>query len=105
VNTVGKEHFTILYSPARDKAFSKRNITSAWATTGLFPLNRDRVLRRTSEPPTQLVTAGSDKIRTDSGLIDEVPQTPITPVLAEAFLSLHSMIQQDTSDEMYMARV
>jgi hypothetical protein len=29
VNTVGKEYFTILYSPTRDKAFSKRNITSA----------------------------------------------------------------------------
>ena len=28
-NTVGKQHFTSLYSPAREKAFTKRNITSA----------------------------------------------------------------------------
>jgi hypothetical protein len=25
-NTVGKQHFTSLYSPAREKAFTKRNI-------------------------------------------------------------------------------
>lgn len=28
-NTVGKEHFTSLYSAARGKAFTKRNITAA----------------------------------------------------------------------------
>jgi len=28
-NTVGKEHFTCLYSPSREKAFTKRNITAA----------------------------------------------------------------------------
>jgi hypothetical protein len=27
-NTVGKQHFTSLYSPAREKAFTKRNITA-----------------------------------------------------------------------------
>jgi hypothetical protein len=42
VKTVGKEHFTLLYSPARDQAFSKRNITNAWAATGLFPFNPDK---------------------------------------------------------------
>jgi hypothetical protein len=26
VNTIGKQHFTSLYSPARDVAFTKRNI-------------------------------------------------------------------------------
>lgn len=107
VNTVGKEHFTLLYSPARDKAFSKRNITNAWAATGLFPLNRDRVLRRTPKPPAQLIMPGPDVIRTDSGLLEEVLQTPITPVSAEAFMSLHNLVQQDTStiEETCMTRV
>ncbi|KAG9235618.1 hypothetical protein BJ875DRAFT_373897, partial [Amylocarpus encephaloides] len=84
-----------------------RNITSAWAATGLFPLNRDRVLRHTPKPPAQPIMPGPgpDQIRTDSGLIDEVPQTPTTPVSAEAFMSLHSMIQQDTSNETCMTRV
>ncbi|KUJ06162.1 uncharacterized protein LY89DRAFT_662461 [Mollisia scopiformis] len=48
---------------------------------------------------------GPDEIRTDSSLIDEIPQTPTTPVSAEAFMSLHSMIQQDTSNETCMTRV
>jgi hypothetical protein len=48
---------------------------------------------------------GPDEIRTDSGLIDEVPQTPTTPVSAEAFMSLHSMIRQDISKETCMTRV
>ncbi|KAG9239960.1 hypothetical protein BJ878DRAFT_484282 [Calycina marina] len=48
---------------------------------------------------------GPDQIRTDSDLIDDVPQTPTIPVSAEAFMSLHSMIQQDTSNETCMARV
>jgi hypothetical protein len=51
VNTIGKEHFTSVYSAAREKAFTKRNITSAWAACGLFPLNPDRVLRKTPKPP------------------------------------------------------
>jgi hypothetical protein len=29
VNTIGKEHFTSVYSPARETAFIKRNIISA----------------------------------------------------------------------------
>jgi hypothetical protein len=46
-DTVSKEHFTSLYSPVRVKAFTKRNITFAWAATRLFPFNPDRVLRDT----------------------------------------------------------
>ena len=50
-NTVGKEHFTSLYSTARERAFTKRNVTAAWAASGLFPFNPDRVLRATPKPP------------------------------------------------------
>jgi hypothetical protein len=96
VNTVGKEHFTLLYSPARDKAFSKRNIMQAWAATGLFPFNPDRVLRRTPKPPAQLALPRSEETTGNSGMPDEVPQTPITPVSAEAFISLHNLIKKDT---------
>ena len=34
---VGKEHITSLYSPARERAFTKRNITAVWAASDLFP--------------------------------------------------------------------
>jgi hypothetical protein len=84
VNPVVKEHFTLPYSSVRDNAFSKRNIINAWGTISLFPLNRDRILRRTPKPPAQLIVPGPGKIRRDSGVLDEVLQSPTTPVLAEA---------------------
>ncbi|KAK2668016.1 DDE superfamily endonuclease domain [Fusarium oxysporum f. sp. vasinfectum] len=39
VNTIGKGHFTSLYSPAREKAFTKKNILAGWVKAGLFPFN------------------------------------------------------------------
>jgi hypothetical protein len=50
VNTVGKEHFTYLYSPARSKAFTPRNIKAGFAACGLFPFNPDRVLETCQSP-------------------------------------------------------
>jgi hypothetical protein len=95
VNTIGKEHFTSLYSPAREKAFTKRNITAAWAATGLFPFNPDRVLRATPKPPAQSTVLRADEIKVGSYEQDELPQTPVTPVSAEALTSLHNIIKQD----------
>jgi len=94
-NTVGKQHFTSLYSPAREKAFTKRNITAAWAACGLFPFNPDRVLRVTPKPPAQATVPRADEIRVGSYHQDEVPQTPVTPVSAEGLASLHNLIKQD----------
>ncbi|KIM94283.1 hypothetical protein OIDMADRAFT_136323, partial [Oidiodendron maius Zn] len=92
---VGKQHFTSLYSPAREKAFTKRNITAAWAACGLFPFNPDRVLRLTPKPPAQSTIPRADKIRVGSCYQDEAPQTPVTPVSVEGLTSLHSLIKQD----------
>lgn len=44
-NTIGKQHFTYLYSRARSQAFNSRNILSGWSKTGLRPFNPERVLR------------------------------------------------------------
>jgi hypothetical protein len=84
-----------LYSPAREKAFTKRNITAAWATCGLFPFNPERVLRVTPKPLAQLTVPRADKIMVGSCHQDEVPRTPVTPVSAEALASLHNIIKQD----------
>jgi hypothetical protein len=92
-NTVGKQHFTSLYSPAREKAFTKRNITAVWAACGLFPFNPDRSLRVTPKPPAQSTMA--DEIRVGSCHQDEVPQTPVTLVSVEGLASLYSLIKQD----------
>jgi len=95
-NTVGKEHFTSLYSPAREKAFTKRNITSAWAATGLFPFNPDRVLRNTPKPPTQPTGPEIEAMKAAAYLQHEAIQTPVTPVSAEGLMSLYDQIKQDT---------
>lgn len=51
VNTIGKQHFTYLYSPARENSLTKRNILAAWRGSGLFPFNPDRVLANIPTPP------------------------------------------------------
>jgi hypothetical protein len=75
-NTVGKEHFTILYQRARDSAMVSRNILSGWSKTGLFPFNPDRVLRdiRPVAPvPLQVEAAAAQRSRSQGSL-----QTPTT---------------------------
>jgi hypothetical protein len=62
----------------------------------LFPFNLDRVLRVTPKPPAQSTVPKADKIRVRSCHQDKVPQTPITPVLAEGLTSLYNLIKQDT---------
>lgn len=97
ITIIGKEYFTSVYSPARERAFTKRNITSAWAACGLFPFNPDRVMRKTPKPPPLLTV--STAVDMEVGMCqqqDKVPQTPVTPVTAEAIMSLHNLIKQDT---------
>jgi hypothetical protein len=43
VNTIGKEHFVYLYRPARERAFTRRNILAGWSKAGLIPFNPHRV--------------------------------------------------------------
>ena len=49
-NTIGKQHFTLLYSRARNVAFTQRNIRSAWSKAGLFPFHPERVLGGIAKP-------------------------------------------------------
>jgi hypothetical protein len=110
VGTIGKEHFTSLYSPAREKAFTKKNIIAAWAACGLFPRNPDRVLRVTPKPPAQLTVPNADEIKVgicpQDGVL-QTPVTPVTPVSAGGFTSLYNKIKQDalTLDETSQQRL
>jgi hypothetical protein len=61
----------------------------------LFPFNLDRVLRVTPKPPAQLTVPRADEIEVGSCYYDNVPQTPMTLVLAEGLASLHNLIKQD----------
>jgi hypothetical protein len=92
VNTIGKQYFTPLYSPARERAFTPKNIKASFATSGLFSFNLDRVLRDMPKPPADLTIPKADEVKVGSYPQDVVLQTPVTPVLVEAFMSLQNLI-------------
>lgn len=88
-------HFTSLYSPARERAFTKRNIIAAWAASDLFSFNPNRVLRDTSKPFAQLIASKANEIKIGSRTQDDMLQTLVTPMSIEALTSLHNLIKQD----------
>jgi len=105
-NTIGKEHFTALYSPARERAITKKNIIAGWAKSGLFPLNPERVLKDIAKPPAppvltivQLIT-----IEATPRLLSEVIQTPATPVSRETLVPILNLVKQDPQDELSKQR-
>jgi len=92
-NTVNKEHFTALYSVAREKAFTPHNIRAGWGRSGLYPLNPDRVLRDIRKPPAELTVP---KVDVEASLCsqDEALQTPVT---IDALNSLRALVERDTN--------
>ena len=62
VGTIGKEHFTYLYSPARTQALTSRNIRAGWAKAGLFPFNPDKVLSNVPKPPAELTAPKTNEV-------------------------------------------
>jgi hypothetical protein len=93
---VGKEHFTALYKTARNKAMTPRNITAAWAATGLFPFNPDRVLRKMPKPADEATTLDNvGPCMQETALqVPTTPTTPVTPVTTDGVKSLHSITKQ-----------
>ena len=98
VNTIGKQHFTSLYSPARLAAFTTRNIIAGWSKSGLTPLNPHRVLKDMEKPLPELPEAAGELTLVPRGplqgnpALPTAPVTPVTPVTAEAFTSLQDLI-------------
>lgn len=102
VNKIGKEHFTSLYSPARIRAFTPRNIKASFAACRLFLFNPDRVLNSMPKPP-ELITLEVDNVMPGPQPAgpdqpqDWVIQSPKTPVSAEGFTSLQNIIIQQST--------
>jgi hypothetical protein len=67
-HTVGKQHFTYLYSPARVSLLTKKNIIAAWRGSGLFPFNPERVLVHVPKPSTKLRILNANELRFVSGV-------------------------------------
>ena len=66
VNTIGKEYFTSLYSPTRERVFTLKNIKASFAASGLFPFNLDRVLRSIPAPLAEAAILRADKVKVGS---------------------------------------
>ena len=58
----------------------------------MFPFNPERVFSHRPKPPAQLPIPGADETVVAQ---DKVPQTPVTPVTAEALIPLHNLIKED----------
>jgi hypothetical protein len=102
VGTIGKQHFAYLYSPARERALTKRNILAAWRGSGLFPFNPNRVLADTPNPPKPAeitVTIPNAYESVESRLPYVTLPTPTTPVSLEGLTSLLNMINYTTDNE------
>jgi hypothetical protein len=97
INTIGKEHFTSLFSPARVKALTAKNIKAGFAASGLFPFNPDRVLSSMPKPAIGPFTASTaDRVIVGPSSQEQIPRTPVTPVSAEGLMSLQNLIiEQD----------
>src|SRR5215471_15138494 len=87
-NTVGKEHFTALYSAAQEKALTPHNIKAGWGRSGLSPFNPNRVLGGIQKPPVELPVVKVNNVTAVSCSQDEVLRTPVT---ADALNSLRGL--------------
>jgi hypothetical protein len=85
---INKEYFTFLYSPARKRAFTPKNIKAGFAVSDLFSFNPDKVLKSISAPPAKLAILSVNKKKIGSCRQDIKLQTLITPVSAESFMLL-----------------
>ena len=93
-NTVGKQHFTLLYSRARSMAFTPRNIKSGWSKTGLYPFNPDRILNNIQTPQVEEVVNQIANLNTDLPIYDDMLPTPVT---FESLALLRTEIERDTA--------
>ena len=83
---VGKQHFTLLYSRARDNALTKRNALAAWEGSGLWPLNPERVLPRIQKP----------EIVSKHVAVPPASEPQRTPATAEGFIALRRLIEDES---------
>jgi hypothetical protein len=98
VNTIGKEHFTFLYSRARGEAFTPRNIKASFAASGLLLFNLERVLRDMPKPSAKLTITTANEGGIAINLEDEAVQTPVTLVLVKGLALLQDLIiKQDAN--------
>jgi hypothetical protein len=101
VGTVGKQHFTYLYSPARERAFHQRNILAGWKASGLYPFNPDKVIMDIPKPVIEPTIPILQTCEINLNPQGEVLHTPVT---ADGLTSLHNLIKEDVCVENGMTK-
>jgi hypothetical protein len=91
---VSKQHNTLLYSRARNLAFTSRNIKSGWSQTGLYPFNPNRVLNEIQEPQPKAITSQVANVTADLMSHSDMLRTPVT---YEGLTDIRIMIEQGTA--------
>ena len=97
VNTIGKQHFTPLYSPAREAAFTKRNMLASWSKGGLFPYNPQRVLRDLEKLYAELREAAGEPVAPGNRLIAASPPSPASMTLVSPVTPIHPASAEDST--------
>lgn len=98
VNTIGKQHLTGLYGPARGVAFTWKNVLAGWSKRGLFPFGPQRVLMDMEKPLDAVepmipgIESGAPIVQHVTSPLSPTALTPVTPVSAEAFMSRLDLI-------------
>ncbi|OAP56314.1 hypothetical protein AYL99_09493 [Fonsecaea erecta] len=90
---VGKQHFTFLYSRARQTALTESNIISAWSKVGLFPFDPTRVLATISGSQTDKNAPQIAATQTHLFSPDKIQATPVT---SEDFAALRRLIEGES---------
>jgi hypothetical protein len=91
--TVGKQHFTLLYSRARQTALTESNIISAWSKVGLFPFDPDGVLATISGLPSDQNVPQITATQPGFFPTNEIQATPVT---SEGFAALRRLIEGES---------
>lgn len=92
VISIGKQHFTEMYSKSRTNALNPRTTKNAWPRAGLYPWNPpDRVLHTIPNPSTQ----DSSSSPPVEPLPQEEPPPLRTPVTFDEATSMRGLIEQN----------
>lgn len=85
---------SLICTAPRTCALASRKHTG-WAKAGLFPFNPVRVIKDLPEPPAEASVQTAVEVHQDPSASRDVPQTPVTPLSAEAVRTLHNLIKKD----------
>ncbi|PIA99514.1 hypothetical protein CB0940_02607 [Cercospora beticola] len=105
--TIGKQHFTSLYSKARQTAFTSRNIRSSWAKAGLFPFQPGRVLDEIQ--PAEAVPCETEAQQSVQ-VSEAADQTLRTPTTVTSFHNVRRQLEskldrQDEQSRAYLRKI